>query len=197
MTMREKKSPLETLKKTIAGMREAVRNADRPYAIAIFHETVTIWANDLEKLAPALVPPPETQEPAVLEDMRYWLEHLRTVGGMLPYYKLKEWIAAIEQPIVAPETQEPRAEQPTEETTMTYYGPHDCEHCGHTIVKAAREDGGAAFDVPSHLLRIFQRGSEAGNVDVAYPVVWVPHVCQPSDRPNAHVQEDPPRLGSW
>ena len=60
---------------------------------------------------------------------------------------------------------------------MIYYGPHACEICGQTIVKQAREEGGASFDPPPLLMRIFYRGSEAGNPDVAYPMVWTPHVC--------------------
>lgn len=68
---------------------------------------------------------------------------------------------------------------------MTYYGPHDCETCGQTIVKQAREDGGAAFDIPERLLRIFERGAEAGDPDVAYPVTWTPHVCSPTPTPSS------------
>ena len=64
-----------------------------------------------------------------------------------------------------------------EKDIMTYYGPHNCEHCGATIVKASREEGGKSFDPPPLLLRVFQRGSEAGNPDVAYPMAWTPHVC--------------------
>ena len=63
----------------------------------------------------------------------------------------------------------------TEDQTV-YYGPHACEECGATIVKASRDHGGAAFDVPAHLLRVFERGAEAGNVDIAYPATWTPHV---------------------
>jgi len=60
---------------------------------------------------------------------------------------------------------------------MTYYGPHSCETCGQTIVKQAREEGGAAFDPPPMLMRVFLRGAEAGNPDVTYPMMWTPHVC--------------------
>jgi hypothetical protein len=68
---------------------------------------------------------------------------------------------------------------------MTYYGPHNCERCGATIVKASREEGGQSFDVPPLLLRVFQRGSEAGNPDVAYPMTWEPHVCGTTQSPRA------------
>lgn len=59
---------------------------------------------------------------------------------------------------------------------VVWYGPHACSVCGETIVRAAQESGGQELDVPAHLLRVYQRGSEALNVDVAYPAVWRAHV---------------------
>lgn len=32
--------------------------------------------------------------------------------------------------------------------TVVFYGPHPCEECGVTIVKASREQGGQAYDIP-------------------------------------------------
>lgn len=58
----------------------------------------------------------------------------------------------------------------------TFYGPHECGDCGETVVRAAREDGGAAFDVPD------------GQV---YPnTVWQPHACDP-DKVEARPQPNP------
>ncbi len=88
----------------------------------------------------------------------YWLNP--------PYSKCRQFIAKAAEP-----------PQRTKEKDMPYYGPHNCETCGQTIVKQAREDGSAAFDVPELLMRIFRRGAEAGNPDVAYPMTWTPHVC--------------------
>ena len=65
---------------------------------------------------------------------------------------------------------------------MVFYGPHECSVCGETIVKGAIEDGGQALNPPELLLRIYRRGSEAGNVDVTYPMTWAPHNCK-SDPP--------------
>lgn len=67
----------------------------------------------------------------------------------------------------------------------TWYGPHDCSECGGTIVKAAIEDGGAAFDIPERLLKVYQRGAESGDVGVVYPTTWTPHVHRVNnDRPS-------------
>lgn len=64
---------------------------------------------------------------------------------------------------------------PTAETTVSfdpadpriiYYGPHECGLCAALIVKAAREQGGATFDMP---------------VDGPYPnTVWGRHTCDPA-----------------
>ncbi len=58
----------------------------------------------------------------------------------------------------------------------TWYGPHACAVCGVEIVKASREQGGAEFEPPERLMRVFQRGSESSNPDLVYPMVWKPHV---------------------
>jgi hypothetical protein len=59
---------------------------------------------------------------------------------------------------------------------IIWYGPHACQVCGATIIKAARENGGAELEPPDRLMRIFHRGSESSNPDVTYPMVWKPHV---------------------
>lgn len=84
-----------------------------------------------------------------------------------------------------------------EAATPVYYGPHACERCGRMIVKAAIEAGGQAFDPPPALLRVFRRGSEAGNVDVCYPATWRPHTCAAADvdawaQMSAKIVEVPP-----
>ncbi len=66
--------------------------------------------------------------------------------------------------------------------TVVWYGPHACEVCGVTIVKAARESGGAEFEPPARLMRVFNRGAEAGDVDTVYPAVWMPHVHRESGK---------------
>ncbi len=71
------------------------------------------------------------------------------------------------------------------ETETVWYGPHACEVCGAEIVKAAIEDGGAMFDVPERLKRIYHRGSESGDVDVCYPMTWPPHVHKTERGPSA------------
>lgn len=68
--------------------------------------------------------------------------------------------------------------------TVTWYGPHACAECGEIIIRANFEKGGAMFDPPERLLRIYQRGSESGTPDVVYPMVWRPHV---------HGENRPPR----
>lgn len=60
-------------------------------------------------------------------------------------------------------------------TTQIWYGPHACSVCGVMIVKASREDGGAEYEPPARLLRIYQRGSESGSPDLVYPMTWRPH----------------------
>ena len=68
-------------------------------------------------------------------------------------------------------------ERPMEmESVRTWYGPHACEVCGVTIIKAAREDGGAEFEPPERLMRVYRRGSESADVDLVYPMTWKPHV---------------------
>jgi hypothetical protein len=69
-----------------------------------------------------------------------------------------------------------KGEQMTETNDVIYYGPHACSVCGETIVKASAEHGGAEFDPPAALMRIYQRGAESGNVDIVYPQTWKPHV---------------------
>jgi hypothetical protein len=59
---------------------------------------------------------------------------------------------------------------------VVWYGPHGCSVCGVTIVKAAIESGGAEFEPPARLLRIFNRGAEAGDPEFVYPMEWTPHV---------------------
>jgi hypothetical protein len=61
--------------------------------------------------------------------------------------------------------------------TVTWYGPHSCETCGATIIRAALERGGEKFDPPTDLLDIFRNGSVAHRYDIPYPKVWTPHVC--------------------
>jgi hypothetical protein len=63
-----------------------------------------------------------------------------------------------------------------EGASCVWYGPHPCGVCGETIVKAALESGGAEFDVPEILMRVYDRGSEARNPGLVYPMVWKPHV---------------------
>lgn len=54
------------------------------------------------------------------------------------------------------------------DSTLVYYGPHECGRCGRLIVKAAFEQGGAEFDYPRH--------------DPIYPNTrWTPHACDPAD----------------
>ena len=60
-----------------------------------------------------------------------------------------------------------------------WYGPHDCAVCGVTIIKAAMGEGGAEFEPPAQLMKIFARGAESGNPDVVYPMKWRPHVHLP------------------
>lgn len=68
------------------------------------------------------------------------------------------------------------------ELSGVWYGPHACEVCGVTIVKAAREDGGAEFEPPGRLMAIFHRGALSHDPDVVYPMTWTPHrhLDQPS-----------------
>lgn len=75
--------------------------------------------------------------------------------------------------------------------SVVWYGPHACESCGSEIVRAARENGGESFDVPAHLMRVFRRGAEAGNPDIAYPTMWKPHTCVP--RENSALPAPPDR----
>lgn len=65
------------------------------------------------------------------------------------------------------------------ELNATWYGPHACAVCGVTIVKAAREQGGAEYEPPDQLMRVFARGAENGNPDLVYPMAWKPHVHRP------------------
>lgn len=60
-----------------------------------------------------------------------------------------------------------------------FYGPHECDECGAMIVRASLESGGRKFDVPERLLRVFMRGSEAGDPEISYPQAWAQHVCSP------------------
>ena len=71
-------------------------------------------------------------------------------------------------------------ENPMSENISTWYGPHGCRVCGVTIVKAAREDGGAEFEPPDRLMRAYRRGCEAFDVDLVYPMTWTPHVHAPT-----------------
>lgn len=69
---------------------------------------------------------------------------------------------------------------------MAWYGPHPCEVCGVTIVKAAREAGGAELEPPNALMRVYQRGAESGNPDLVYPMAWTQHVHRaPANAPIA------------
>ena len=74
------------------------------------------------------------------------------------------------------------ATQPVEANETVFYGPHACDECGAEIVRAELARGGQKYDIPAHLARVFHRGAESGNVDVVYPTVWAPHVCQPGRR---------------
>lgn len=66
-------------------------------------------------------------------------------------------------------TEEPAPPLDQANSTLVYYGPHECGRCGRLIVKAAREQGGAEYDYP--------RGPEP-----IYPNTrWRPHDC-PADR---------------
>lgn len=65
---------------------------------------------------------------------------------------------------------------------VTWYGPHACETCGETIVRAEIARGGQKFNVPLLLLRIFQRGAENGDPAIAYPQQWTEHVCTASGK---------------
>ncbi len=67
---------------------------------------------------------------------------------------------------------------------IVWYGPHACSVCGVVIVKAAAESGGEELEPPARLMRVYQRGSESGDVDLVYPATWKPHV---------HVQTNTPR----
>lgn len=71
----------------------------------------------------------------------------------------------------------------TTEPENVWYGPHNCEVCGVTIVKASREQGGSEFEPPARLMRVYRRGSESDDVDVVYPMVWKPHVHGVDTRP--------------
>lgn len=59
---------------------------------------------------------------------------------------------------------------------IVWYGPFACDVCGVTIVKAANKQGGAELEAPERLMRVFHRGSEAGDVQVVYPMTWKSHV---------------------
>lgn len=59
---------------------------------------------------------------------------------------------------------------------VVWYGPHACEVCGATVIRAASEHGGERFDVPERLMRVYLRGSEAADPALVYPQQWVPHV---------------------
>lgn len=72
----------------------------------------------------------------------------------------------------------------SEAQEVVWYGPHACAICGETIVKAARESGGAEFDPPKHLMRVFQRGSESCVPEIVYPAIWTPHVHNPDSHPS-------------
>lgn len=63
----------------------------------------------------------------------------------------------------------------TDENNSVWYGPHECNVCGVTIVKAALEDGGAEFEPPERLIRVYRRGSEAFDVNLVYPMTWKAH----------------------
>jgi hypothetical protein len=71
----------------------------------------------------------------------------------------------------------PRLLKEKQMTETIWYGPHACQSCGVTIVKAAREQGGAEFEPPARLMQVYHRGSEAQQVDLVYPQVWAPHIC--------------------
>lgn len=64
-----------------------------------------------------------------------------------------------------------------------WYGPHACDLCGETVVRADLHGGGQRFDVPELLLHIYRRGSESGNVEITYPMTWQPHVCRENAGP--------------
>lgn len=65
------------------------------------------------------------------------------------------------------------------DTHTIWYGPHACESCGVTIVKAAREHGGAALEPPARLMDAYQNGARSRDVDLVYPMTWTPHLCDP------------------
>lgn len=59
---------------------------------------------------------------------------------------------------------------------IVWYGPHECGVCGVIIIKAALDQGGEEFEPPPILKRVFDRGSECGNPNIAYPMIWKHHV---------------------
>lgn len=67
------------------------------------------------------------------------------------------------------------------EINSVWYGPHECAVCGITIVKQAVEAGGAEYEPPDALMRVYRRGAECGNVDVVYPAIWKAHVHDPKE----------------
>lgn len=66
---------------------------------------------------------------------------------------------------------------------IVWYGPHACSDCGVLIIKAAHDQGGEELEPPARLLRVFHRGSEAGDPDLVYPHAWAPHVHLAADDP--------------
>lgn len=89
--------------------------------------------------------------------------------------------------------------------TIVWYGPHHCAECGVTIVKASREQGGAEFEPPDRLMRIYYRGAESSDPSLLYPMTWAPHVHRvppvgpvapppnliPMTEPGCGLREDP------
>lgn len=82
-----------------------------------------------------------------------------------------------------------------EENKSIWYGPHACSVCGVTIVKAAREDGGAEYEPPARLLEIYRRGAQNGDVDLVYPMTWTPHVHIAAQTPATSEPSDAGRNG--
>jgi hypothetical protein len=64
---------------------------------------------------------------------------------------------------------------------LIFYGPHECDSCGKTIIKLAREQGGAPIDYPSGPI---------------YPnIQWRIHICEAADvaaRPKPPAMFAPP-----
>lgn len=81
----------------------------------------------------------------------------------------------------------------TTQDAIISYGPHACEVCGITIIKAAREQGGEELEPPARLMEIYVRGSMNSNPHVVYPMTWTPHMHREPFLPPAEARPPAPR----